>query len=241
MMLEAKSLYTNLELGHPNLRLGHEMVMLSDVERDVLLTLFSEFQTDYNANSISKKLKVSDVGALKALRKLDKKQLVISREYAGAKFYKVNLDSEYAQVTMKYILFTKVKEKGGRWSFILRDIIPEVTATMMFGSALRDYEKANDIDVVIVLKNQKIYEKVKEIVSKENSTRKKKVNVLYQTDKDIVRNLKKPDPVLVNALKFGMVVSGFETIIKAVRDAQKAHGNFAVPKPETRYSDPFLN
>ena len=62
----------------------------------------------------------------------------------------------------------------------------------------------------------------------------KPIHPVKQTPKDLIKNLKMPDPVIINALRFGYVLCGYEEIIKAVHLAQKSHGNFAVPEPKQR-------
>ena len=62
----------------------------------------------------------------------------------------------------------------------------------------------------------------------------KPIHLVRQSPKDFIHNLKKPDPVLLNALKSGCVLKGYEEIVEAVHKAQTIHGLFAVPEPEPR-------
>ena len=209
------------------------MTSLAKTERAVLLLLFKDFTIDYNANTICKKLGVSRRGALTIVKKLKNRGLLISRRYGKSVFYKVNLAETYTCKVIEVLLMDESKENGSRWLFEFKGLFPLVSIAIIFGSAIRNYDKANDIDLVVVFTKTK-FKIVTEWIADKNRILLKPIHRIIQTPQDLIKNLKMPDPVIVNALRFGYILHGYEELIAAVYQAQKAHGNFAVPEPEKR-------
>src|SRR3989338_474959 len=119
-------------------------------EQEVLLLLFKDFSRDYNASSLSQKVGVTRRGALKIMKKLKEQGLLIGRQYGKAVFYKINLNDPYAQKIIETLLMQEAREKSRRWLFEFKELFPHLQIAILFGSTVRDYEKAKDIDVVMV-------------------------------------------------------------------------------------------
>lgn len=209
------------------------MPPLSIKERDVLLLLFIDYSRDYNASSLSKKVGLTRRGALKIMKKLREQEMVISRQYGRAIFYKVDLNNVYAKQRVIVALMEKAREKAKRWLFEFEKLGALAEIMIIFGSAIRNYEKANDIDLVLVYQ-QKEEMAIQKEVEFNRRTSLKPIHLIKQSPQDFIHNLKKPDPVLINALRLGCVLKGYEKVIDAVHEAQKVHGLFAVPEPEQR-------
>lgn len=77
---------------------------ITENEMLFLLTIFKSPETQYNANSISKILGISAMGALKIAKKLEKENLLTSKILGKAKFYSINYNSDYAKQYIKLIL-----------------------------------------------------------------------------------------------------------------------------------------
>ena len=209
------------------------MPPLSIKERDVLLLLFADYSKDYNASSLSKKVGITSRGALKIVKKLREQEMVISRKYGKAIFYKVDLNNTYARQRVIVALMEKAREKAKRWLFEFEKLGALAEIVIIFGSAIRNYEKANDIDLVLVYQ-QKEEMAIQKEIEFHSRISLKPIHLVRQSPKDFIHNLKKPDPVLLNALKSGCVLKGYEEIVEAVHKAQTIHGLFAVPEPEPR-------
>ncbi|MBI2145914.1 nucleotidyltransferase domain-containing protein [Candidatus Woesearchaeota archaeon] len=213
--------------------IGSHMPPLATKEREVLLLLFKDFSKDYNANSVSKKLQMSRRGALKIVKKLEKQGLLLGRQYGKAVFYKINLNEIYARKMIEILLMEESKEKAARWLFEFKELFPQLQIIILFGSTVRDYDKAHDIDLLLVFTKTK-FKTILEWITMKNRILLKPIHPINQTSQDLITNLKKPDPVVLNALRFGYVLYGYEKLIKAVYQAQQAYGNFAVPEPKSR-------
>lgn len=209
------------------------MTDLTPAERQALLTLFKEFNTNYNANILAKKLEISRFGAGRILKGLERQSLAVSRTYGKARFYKINLEEEYARKMIEVLLMGEAHKKAKRWIWEFKEWYKDIHVAIIFGSAVRNYKDAKDIDIVLVV-DKKFWSKRKRFIESKNQILLKPLHPVWQSSDDLVKNLTLPDPVLLSALKSGYILHGYQEVIEAVRQAQKAHGLFAVPKPESR-------
>lgn len=209
------------------------MFQITKTESKALLTLFKDFSTNYNANTLAKKIGISRAGALKILKQFKAKDILISKQFGKAKFYKLNLNEEYTRTILKSLLMEDTQEEAKRWLYEFGKIAPQLEALIIFGSAIRNLSKANDIDVVLVY-HEGVWQNLIESLEFLGRIAGKPVHPVRQSPEDFVRNLSKPDPVLINALKFGYILHGYDFVIDGLFKAQKTHGIFAVPEPESR-------
>ena len=101
---------------------------ISNNEMDFILTTFKSPETEYNASSISRQLKISSMGALKIAKKLEKEEILSSKQLGRAKFYKLNLDNEYVRQYVKFLLKKESEQAPAyikRWINEIKKILTE--------------------------------------------------------------------------------------------------------------------
>ena len=187
---------------------------ITDNEMEFVLLVFKSPETEYNANSISKKLGISSMGALKIGRRLEKGSIIISEEKGKAKFYSLNLENEYAKQYIKFLLKREAESSSGyvkRWINDLKNI-KNANCGILFGSLLKKEKNAGDIDLLLITDNNK-FPKLKKEVEEINEINVKKIHPMYQTKEDIKNNIKKKDKPLLNALK-GIVIFGEDILME---------------------------
>ena len=192
------------------------MLHLTKTESSVLLTLFKDFSTNYNANTLAKKISITRAGSLKILKQFKEKGLIKGKHFGKASFYKLKLEDQYVKNVMETMLMAEAREKAARWLFEFKNIFPHVEIVIIFGSAIRDYEKANDIDVVLVF-SQHDLKKVNEFISSKNRILPKRIHPIIQSPADLEKNLNSGDEVLLNALKFGYILYGYRELMEVVQ------------------------
>src|SRR3989344_4826270 len=79
-------------------------------EMQFVLLIFKSPEIEYNANSIAKKLGISAMGALKIAKRVEKENIITCKTKGKAKFYKLNLGSEYTKQYIKFLLKTDNKK-----------------------------------------------------------------------------------------------------------------------------------
>ena len=176
-----------------------------------VLVIFKSPEIEYNANSIAKRLKISSMGALKIARRLEKENILISRELGKARFYNLNMND----YTKQYIKFLLKREAEQSVAYIKRWInearkIKNADSAVLFGSILRK-DDAKDIDLLLITDENK-FPKLKKEIENINLINIKKIHPLYQTEQDLIKNIKKQDNPLLNAIK-GIVAFGEDKII----------------------------
>jgi len=192
------------------------MTATSILEKDVVLHLFKDFTHDYNSNTLSHLLNKSRVGTLKALKAMEEDGILKSKALGKAFFFKVNLAERYSRKNVETLLMEEAR-KHSRWLEELNKLFDHTHLVILFGSILRSSE-AKDIDLLIVY-DQKNNEKINKIINDKNQILLKKIHPIKQTREDLKKNIEKQDKVVLNAIKEGIVLHGYETLIEIIEDA----------------------
>jgi hypothetical protein len=166
------------------------MMALTENEMKAVLAIVKSPEKMYNANSLSKAIGITSMGTLKILKRLEKQSILKSKEIGKSRIYNV-ADNSYAR---NYIGFLLSKEQADSPAFVKRWIneikkIKSADLSILFGSAIRKAD-ANDIDVLFVT-DQKRFARLKKEVDEVNKINIKKIHPLYQTQEDIISNIKK--------------------------------------------------
>lgn len=173
-----------------------------------VLSIFKSPEREYNANSIAKHLKISAMGALKIAKKLEKEGILVSRELGKARFYKLNLNNDYVKQYVQFLLKREAEQASAyvkRWVNEIKKIKNAYSA-VLFGSVLKKEKEAEDIDVLLIT-DKKRFPGLKKEIEEINLLNDKKLHPLCQTKEDLIKNIKKEDKPILNAIK-GIVVFG---------------------------------
>ena len=184
-----------------------------------VLNILKSPEINYNANSMASVIGISRMGALKIARKLEQDNIIISRKWGKAKFYSLNFDSDYVRDYVKFLLKREAKQSHPYVKVWIEDIrkIKSADAAIIFGSVLRKYKDAGDIDVMLLI-NPKNYHKIQKEIHEIDELNTKKIHPMYQTKEDLIKNLKKEDLPLLSAIK-GIAAFGEDIIINAIKDS----------------------
>ncbi|MFH1072727.1 MAG: hypothetical protein V1743_04835 [Nanoarchaeota archaeon] len=195
------------------------MEQITDSEMKVMLALFRDMSVRYNAHTLSKKVRLSHMGTLKILKKLERKRIAISQQLGRAAFYALDWENPFTQEYIEFLLQKEAEEsipRVKRWVRELGKLRDAAEIAILFGSVLRT-DHYNDIDVVIVLKQPQL-QKLSKLVDEINAVNLKKIHLVKQTRNDLIGNIRKKDPVLLAALQ-GTVVFGHHAFCELVRHA----------------------
>ena len=88
---------------------------------------------------------------------------------------------------------------------------------MLFGSTIKDYAHAHDIDLMIVLENKEVRE-VNAVLKKKEEILPKKLNTIKLTHQDLLENLKKKDKAFVDIIKNAIILYGQEKYVEILKN-----------------------
>jgi hypothetical protein len=192
------------------------MVSLTQKEKQALLTLLKEFSAYYNANSLSKVLGMSRIGTMKMLKKLAKINLLIKKNIAKSTVYRVNLEDEYTRKLLSFLLADEA-HKFKRWKDEFKNLSKPGRIVMMYGSAIRDYSKANDIDLMLVIEKSE-YREVKKAIAERQAFLAKKIHPIELTKQDFFKGIKNNKAVMEHTIKNAIILNGEDKYVEILKD-----------------------
>lgn len=190
------------------------MVALTENERNSLLILFKDFTAYHNANTISKVLGISRVGAMMLFRRLEAQGLLSSRRIGKSVVYKLWLDDDYVRKLVSFLLADEANNFK-RWKEEFKGLAGKGRIVLIFGSVLRNYEKANDIDLLVTSARpdngiDKVLESKAEILPK-------KLHTIKLTSFELESNIKRREAAILDIVKTGVVLYGQDEYVEVLK------------------------
>ena len=192
------------------------MTTLTQKERETVLILFKDYTTFYNANSISKVLNISHVGAQKIFKRLLQENVVISKTIGKSITYKLNFNNDYVASLVSFLLADEAN-KFKRWKEEFKELFKKDRIVMLFGSTIKDYAHAHDIDLMIVLENSDVRE-INSIIKKKEEILPKKLHAIKLNHHDLLENLKKRDKAFVDIIRNAIILYGQDTYVEILKN-----------------------
>ena len=185
-------------------------------EKKALLLLFKDFTIYYNANSLSKELGISRIGAMKLLRKLQKEELVISKKIGKSIIYKPNIKNDYVDHLIAFLLAEEA-HNFKRWKEEFKELFVNSRVVLFYGSASKDYTKARDIDIMIIRKTGESGE-IHKIISKKQQLLPKKIHAIDLTPEEFIGNVIKKQIAMVDIVKTAIVLYGYDKYVELIKN-----------------------
>jgi len=190
-------------------------------EIKVLLTILKNPETSYNASNIAKEIGISSMGALKILKRLERENLLHSRQLGKSIFYNFNFKNEYLIEYLTFLLNKEIEQTSSytkRWAIELKKI-KNSELIILFGSVLEKEEKATDVDVLFIINPKKI-QLLKIEIEKINMLNDKRIHPIYQSERDFKDNIRNQDKIVLNALK-GIIPVGQRKFVDFLKGVHK--------------------
>ena len=192
------------------------MLQLTKKERETMLILFKNIYDFYNANSISKVLGISHVGAQKILKRLLKENLLINRQIGKSIIYKLMLDEDYVCKLMTFLLADEANNFK-MWIEEFKELYKENRIIILFGSILKNPAQARDIDMMLVIKKQE-FRQAYGIIKKRQEIFPKNIHSIELTEDDLLRNIKNKNQATLDIIKNGVILYGQELYVKIIKN-----------------------
>ena len=178
--------------------------------------LLRNFTERYSIRHLARELGLSPMGARKIAMKLEKAGILRFESIGTSIYYSPNLNEEIGRKVAELVLaykdlnaYAKVQAKD------LEPLRPHTLCAVLFGSVLTKAEKAGDIDVLLALEQGQL-KHVHKALMEIQSIKPKKISEMVQSREDLVRNIRKRDAPLLDAIRTGQVLWGSEIIVEAI-------------------------
>ena len=192
------------------------MVILTKKEREALLILFKDFSSYYNANSLSKKLSISHVGAQKLLKRFKKEGLTITKRVGKSIIHKLKIDDDHKQKLISFLLVDEANNFK-RWKDEFKELFKKGRVVLMYGSAIKNYKTASDIDIMVVIKKDEA-DGVDKIVDKIGKILPKEIHSIKLTEKDLLKNIKEENEAIVDIIRNAIILYGYDKYVEAIKN-----------------------
>lgn len=200
---------------------GYNMILTSN-ETKILRLLGTSIGKEYSINEIAKACSISPNGAYKILAKLKKENILKSKEIANLISYKINFeDAKTASVLNLALMPESLEGKVKLRAEDLKKLEAVTKACILFGSYITTKREPNDLDILFVVELDK-FKEYKQALKKAQEIMPVKIQDVVQAANDLKENLTKNDPIITEALRNGIVLWGFETIMQAIKDASQS-------------------
>lgn len=193
------------------------MITITRKEKEAILLLFKDFTSYYNANSLSKVLDISRIGAMKILKKLLNENLLVSKKIGKSIIYRVKLEDDYVKHLIAFLLTDEANDFK-RWKEEFKELFKGNRIVMLYGSAIKNYSAAKDIDLMLIIKRTD-YAAIKKIVKERQNMLPKKIHAIELTANDFLQNIKEKKKAAIDTIKNAVILYGqdkYVTIIKNV-------------------------
>lgn len=190
---------------------------------EILLFLLKNFQEESSINQVAKSIKKVPSGVFKELARLEKRNIVLSKKIGNAKIYELNLESMETRKKCELLLLGEKNKllKNPLASLLAKDLAKlekysDIIA--IFGSVLEKTEPG-DIDVFIAAK-PKFVNNIGKICNEISVLYSKSISPLILSYQDFIASLKKSDEVILDIVKKGVVLNGYEKFVEGIRNAK---------------------
>ena len=189
-------------------------------EKKVLKFLMTSF-SHHSINDIAKKCSLSPRGAHEILKNLEVLNITYPQEIGKIKSYKINFNNP---LTLSYLEVALVDERinEGKIKVRINDFheIKNICKTaIIIGSYITGKKNPDDIDIVFVFDKDK-FKDFRKALDKAKEFIPYKVHDIIQTPEDIVNNLKEQDKIIITAIREGVILWGYDFIVRRVKNGQ---------------------
>jgi len=90
---------------------------------------------------------------------------------------------------------------------------------MIYGSAIKNYEQAKDIDIMVVIKKRDLDE-VRKIINEKQAVLPKKIHSIKLTENDLIKNIKEGKEAIIDIVKNAVILYGQAKYLEVLKKQQ---------------------
>jgi predicted nucleotidyltransferase len=199
-------------------------VKRENTKKGILLFLLKDFLNRHTVTSIADAIGVSRVGAWKSLKEMKSEKLVTLSPAGTGKTstftVALNWDNVLTQKNIETCLIEEALENQ-RWRSNFELLGQKVLFLIIYGSILHSPREANDIDIMCVVARKSAFKDVEKVLNNLQKTQLKHMHSLNFTEDEFRSELRKQNPVFIDAIRKGVVLFGQESFISFMKGVVK--------------------
>ena len=196
------------------------MVTINGVSREVLLILCKDFSRMHSITYLAREVNMSRVGMWKVIKNLKEEELItltpISKGKTSVSVVRLNWDNIILKKALELYL-TEESEQQRRWKFDFKDLEKEFDFLILFGSILHSPKTAKDIDILGIASKKRNSEKIGDNLLKIKKKQILPVHDIIITNKELLKELSKPNRAYLEIIKKGVVLYGQDKYISFIK------------------------
>jgi hypothetical protein len=196
------------------------MLTLTEKEKAALLVLLKDFSSFYNANSLSKVIGISHVGSQKILKRLVSENIIRQTRIGNSVVSKLRLDDDFVRKLLEFILADEANRLK-RWKEEFKELDAKGRIVMLFGSTLRDYSMARDIDLMLIM-NRDDHAHVRRLLEQKQEILPKRLHSIELTTDDFITTIRQRKGAILDIVKNAVILYGQNTFVEVMKDATGA-------------------
>lgn len=192
------------------------MAILTPNEKKLILILFKDVSHYFNSNSISKIIGISRAGAMKIFKRLLKENLVYSQKIGKSIIYRLNLNEDYVRKLITFLLAEEASNYT-RWREEFKDLFKGERVVVLFGSIIKNYDVARDIDLMIILRKEEERE-VNKILKQKEVILPKKLHAIKLTPDEFSNEIKRKNKSIIDLIKNSVILCGQDKYVEIIKN-----------------------
>jgi hypothetical protein len=195
-----------------------------DTRKRMLLFLLKDFSSRHTVTSIADMVGVSRVGAWKTLKEMDSEKLIILSPAGTGRTSTFTVALNWGNVLTRKNLETYLIEdaiKNRRWQENFERLGKISSFLIIYGSILHSPKEANDIDIMCVVARKSAFRAIEDGINIIQKTQLKRIHPLNLTEDEFSSELKKPNPVFIDAVRKGIVLFGQDNFVRVMEGVMR--------------------
>jgi len=173
---------------------------------------------------LAKELGLSRVGTWKILKKLESENVInlnpIGKGKTSTYIVNLNFDNPITEKMLSLAL-TEDAIKNQRWMNNFAELNDKLDFLILYGSILYSSQDANDIDIIGVVSDKKMFKEIDTIISKIQKVQIKKIHAINFIPEELKQEIKKSNKAIVDAIKKGIILLGQDNFIRFMKSINR--------------------
>jgi predicted nucleotidyltransferase len=126
------------------------------------------------------------------------------------------LDDDYVSNLITFLLADEANNFK-RWKEEFRALYKGYRIVMMYGSAIKNYAQARDIDIMVVIKKED-FKEVRALINERQKILPKRVHPIELTEQDLINNIKNKKEAIIDVVKNAIILHGQDKYVEIIKN-----------------------